>query len=275
MNDRDRIDTDVNGTDTDRFDEGVARLARDAYHAPPETPRDEMWTVIQAARAASAPGASGASVVSIRRFRPQPWWAGVAAALAIGVILGRGSIGGGPDAVVTAEGDTESVAIVSGAAPEGTPLGTPTGTPAAEAKGSPAAGPAQTPGGTPGSTSGGAANVVPRSYRVAAARHLDRSEDFLTMFRVDARSDDLPEIDLEPWARRLLTDTRLLLDSPAGADAELRMLLGDLELVLAQIVQLRAGDEEDLEMIDEGLESSQLLFRLKAAQATAPATVRL
>jgi hypothetical protein len=53
------------------------------------------------------------------------------------------------------------------------------------------------------------------------------------------------------------------------------MLLGDLELVLAQIVQLRAGDEEEVEIIDEGLESTQLLFRLKAAQATAPMTVRL
>jgi hypothetical protein len=53
------------------------------------------------------------------------------------------------------------------------------------------------------------------------------------------------------------------------------MLLGDLELLLAQIVQLRAGDEDEVEIIDEGLESTQLLFRLKAAQATGPATVGL
>jgi hypothetical protein len=53
------------------------------------------------------------------------------------------------------------------------------------------------------------------------------------------------------------------------------MLLSDLELVLAQIVQLRAGDPNEVEIIDEGLESSQLLFRLKAAQATAPRTVGL
>ncbi len=95
------------------------------------------------------------------------------------------------------------------------------------------------------------------------------------MFRVDARSDQLGDVDLGPWAKRLLTDTRLLLDSPAGGDPELRMLLSDLELVLAQIVQLRTGDPNDVEIIDEGLESSQLLFRLKAAQASAPATVRL
>lgn len=235
MNDQERHDTDVGGTDTDRFDEGVARVARETYHTPPEIPRDDMWTVIQAARAAN--------VVPIRRFRPQPWWAGVAAALLIGVILGRGSIGGGADDATVADAGSEPAGMIEGAAPE-----------------------------RPGQ---GSANVVPRSYRVAAARHLNRTEDFLTMFRVDARSDQLEDIDLGPWAKRLLTDTRLLLDSPAGGDPELRMLLGDLELVLAQIVQLRTGDVEDLEMIDEGLESSQLLFRLKAAQATAPATVRL
>jgi len=95
------------------------------------------------------------------------------------------------------------------------------------------------------------------------------------MFRVDARSDQLNDVDIGTWSRRLLTDTRLLLDSPAGDDPKLRRLLSDLELVLAQIVQLRTGDPNEVEIIDEGLESSQLLFRLKAAQATAPATVGL
>jgi hypothetical protein len=242
MNDRNETNTDLGGTETDRFDAGVAKAARETYHAPPETPRDDMWAVIQAARAAAVPGA-GADVVPIRRFRPQPWWAGVAAALVIGLVLGRGTIGGGPDEVTTvADGGGDVPVAVDGATPE-VP---------ANLRGSP----------------------VPRSYRVAAARHLNRTEDFLTMFRVDARSEQL-DTEIGTWARRLLTDTRLLLDSPAGADPELRMLLGDLELVLAQIVQLRAGDSEDVEMIDEGLESTQLLFRLKAAQATAPATVRL
>ena len=231
MNDQNQSDTDLGETETDRFDAGVAKAAQQMYHAPPETPRDDMWTVIQAARAAD--------VIPIRHFRPQPWWAAVAAALVIGVVLGRGSIGGGPDEITTvADGGTDVPTVVDGA------------------------------------TSSGAANVVPRSYRVAAARHLNRTEDFLTMFRVDARSDQL-DTDLGGWAKLLLTDTRLLLDSPAGGDPELRMLLSDLELVLAQIVQLRAEDPNEVEIIDDGLESSQLLFRLKAAQATGPATVGL
>jgi hypothetical protein len=246
MNDRYQHDNEMEESEIDRFDSGVAKAAREAYHAPPETPRDEMWAVIQATRAARGP-ASGSpvddgAVVPIDRFRPRPWWVAVAAALVIGVVLGRGSIGESPSPAGTlAEKGPDTPAAVQdgpqGAAPE-------------------------------------AGAEVPRSYRVAAARHLNRTADFLTMFRVDARSEQV-DGDLGTWARRLLTDTRLLLDSPAGRDPELKVLLGDLELVLAQIVQLRAGDPEDVEIIDEGLESSQLLFRLKAAQATAPATVGL
>jgi hypothetical protein len=233
MNDQDRTNGDPGDAATDRFDAGVAKVARETYNSPPETPRDEMWAVIQAARN-TVPGRDDDAVIPLRRFRPQPWWAAVAAALVIGVALGRGSLGGGPD---------EGTAVADGGA--------------------------QTP-----IESTADASVVPRSYRVAAARHLTRTENFLTMFRVDARSEQL-DGELGTWARRLLTDTRLLLDSPAGRDPDLRVLLGDLELVLAQIVQLRDADPEGVEIIDEGLESSQLLFRLKAAQAVAPAAVGL
>ena len=231
-------------TEQDRFDAGVARAARESYNSPPETPREEMWAVIQAARSA-LPGAStgddDSKVTPIRRFRPQPWWAAVAAALVIGVAIGRGSFGGAEGDTAVADAGSDAAAV-SGAEEKG--------------------------------PEGGTSNAVPRSYRVAAARHLTRTENFLTMFRVDARTDQLDE-EVGTWAKRLLTDTRLLLDSPAGGDPELRVLLSDLELVLAQIVQLRAGDPDDVEIIDEGLESSQLLFRLKAARASAPAMVGL
>jgi hypothetical protein len=246
MNDHHQHDNEMEESEIDRFDSGVARAARETYHTPPETPRDEMWSVIQAARAARGPANASkkeeGAVVPIDRFRPRPWWAAVAAALVIGVVLGRGSIGESPSSAETLadKGPDTPAAVeneVAGARPE-------------------------------------AGAEVPRSYRVAAARHLNRTADFLTMFRVDARSEQVGD-DLGTWARRLLTDTRLLIDSPAGNDPELRRLFGDLELVLAQIVQLRGGDPEEVEIIDEGLESSQLLFRLKAAQATAPATVGL
>jgi hypothetical protein len=44
------------------------------------------------------------------------------------------------------------------------------------------------------------------------------------------------------WARDLLTTTRLLLDSPAGADPARRELLETLELVLVQIARLPRAD---------------------------------
>ena len=246
MNDRHPGENEMDESEIDRFDSGVAKAARAMYNTPPDTPREEMWTVIQAARAARGPAkdsvAKDAAVVPIHRFRPRPWWVAVAAALVIGVVLGRGSIGEPPPPAETlAEKGPDAPAAVEDGSARARPE---------------------------------ADDEVPRSYRVAAARHLNRTADFLTMFRVDARSEQI-DTDLGTWARRLLTDTRLLIDSPAGRDPELRVLLGDLELVLAQIVQLRAGDPEDVEIIDEGLESSQLLFRLKAAQATAPATVGL
>lgn len=258
MTDQNHTD-DLGETERDRFDAGVAKAAREMYNAPPDTPREEMWAIIRAARAAvpgrgsegQQPDAEDEKVTPLRRFRPQPWWAAVAAALVIGVALGRGTFGGGSAPIVTDAGPSaDQVAATSEKGPR-----TGTGTDAA-------------------SESPDAESVVPRSYRVAAARHLTRTENFLTMFRVDARTDQIDE-EVGTWARRLLTDTRLLLDSPAGDDPELRVLLSDLELVLAQIVQLRGGDPEDVEIIDEGLESSQLLFRLRAARASGPATVGL
>ena len=248
MRDTDRNEPDVEGPENDRFDEGLARAARALYHEPPETPREDMWAVIQAARAADGRVPAGEDgVTPIRGFRPQPWWAAVAAALLIGVVLGRGSFDVGPEPAATV---TEADA---GAQPS-------------------AAGDRGGKGAEGGSST---ATFVPRSYRVAAARHLTRTENFLTMFQVDARSEQV-DSELGTWARKLLTDTRLLLDSPAGADPELRMLLGDLELVLAQIVQLRRDDPEEVDIIDEGLQSSQLLFRLRAAtDAAAPGTVGL
>ena len=106
MSDQNQNDTELDETVADRFDAGVAKVARESYHTPPETPRDDMWAVIQAARAAD--------VVPIRRIRPQPWWAAVAAALVIGVVLGRGTLVGPDQATTVADGSTEAPAAVDG-----------------------------------------------------------------------------------------------------------------------------------------------------------------
>ena len=68
------------------------------------------------------------------------------------------------------------------------------------------------------------------------------------------------------WARGLLSNTRLLLDSPAGDDPRRAKLLQDLELVLAQIVQLSpnaAAQERDL--IQGSISNGHVMTRLRSA----------
>jgi len=103
-------------------------------------------------------------------------------------------------------------------------------------------------------------------YRVAAAGHLARSEALLTALPTDARTGHAAQV--ATWAGDLLTDTRLLMDSPAGRDPELKLLLQDLELVLAQIAAL-PGDVPDgeVEMIQDGINQRYVLLRLRAATA--------
>jgi len=68
----------------DRFD-GVLREAAQDYHRPPDTPREEMWQRIEAARRARR-----ARVLALRPWLR--WGLAAAAVLAIGVGLGRVSM---------------------------------------------------------------------------------------------------------------------------------------------------------------------------------------
>ena len=72
-------------------------------------------------------------------------------------------------------------------------------------------------------------------------------------------------------ATDLLSTTRLLIDSPAAADPELRILLDDLELVLAQIARLpTTRSAAELDLITEALEQRDVLPRLRSAAASLP-----
>ena len=76
----------------------------------------------------------------------------------------------------------------------------------------------------------------------------------------------LVDADVGDWAGELLTTARLMMDSPAGNDPQLRQLLEDLELVLAQINQYASQQSDDeLDLIEDGLEEQDLMLRLRAA----------
>lgn len=109
-----------------------------------------------------------------------------------------------------------------------------------------------------------AANETTDIYRFAATQHLAQVEVFLTMFRVDAASGrSIDEASVS--ATDLLSTTRLYLDSPASENAQLRTLLEDIELVLAQIAQITRPDRGELTLIDESIEQNGVLLRLQSA----------
>ncbi len=70
-------------------------------------------------------------------------------------------------------------------------------------------------------------------------------------------------------AAELLVTTRLLMDSPAAQDPNLRSLLEDLELVLVQIARLRGERSRgDLDLIHQAVEQGDVLSRLNSAVVT-------
>jgi hypothetical protein len=100
---------------------------------------------------------------------------------------------------------------------------------------------------------------------LAATQHLSRTEAFLTGFRREAATEQA-SAQFSATAGDLLMNTRLLLDSPQLTDPSMRLLLEDLELILAQINQLAAeGPSARPGFITEGLNQRGLLPRLRSA----------
>jgi hypothetical protein len=108
-----------------------------------------------------------------------------------------------------------------------------------------------------------------RLYRMAAAQTLTQAEALLTAYRASdtPRENSVEAQQLGTWGRQVLGSTRLLIDSPAGDDPQLRALLNDLELVLVQIIQLSGGelDPGDRALIDRALQDRDLLPRIRTA----------
>jgi hypothetical protein len=115
-------------------------------------------------------------------------------------------------------------------------------------------------------TPAAAPDTADRSYTIAAAGELQRAEALLTAYDA-AGSHAVMDKQMSAWARDILSNTRLLLDSPAAADPARRKLLQDLELVLVQMVQRSPaeGAREEREQIDRSMERTQVLPRLRSA----------
>jgi hypothetical protein len=116
--------------------------------------------------------------------------------------------------------------------------------------------------------------VSDAAYRLVTTEHLSQSEAFLTLFRASVRRGGNEQL-ASATARQLLATNRLLLDSPASSDARIKLLLQDLELVLAEIAQLDPQPRsDDLALISEGLDQGDVLFRLRTAVPSGASTTQ-
>ena len=119
--------------------------------------------------------------------------------------------------------------------------------------------------GAPAPVAVAAPGVSSTAYTLATTEHLSQSEAFLTLFKASIRGRGDERL-ASATARQLLATNRLLLDSPAASDTRTKLLLQDLELVLAEIAQLAPEPRSrDLDLITEGLEQGGVLSRLRTA----------
>jgi hypothetical protein len=104
-------------------------------------------------------------------------------------------------------------------------------------------------------------------YGIETSQYLGQAAALLIALPSEARSGQADD-KFVGRAAELLTRTRLLLDSPAANDGQMRSLLEDLELVLAQVVRLQGGhDKTELDLINRALEQRDVIPRLRTAAA--------
>jgi hypothetical protein len=219
----------------DRFEDFVREQAQE-YNAPPPTPRAELWDRIGAARKQAAPVANAGADDPLA-FRPRPesafrrWRPALYYGMAAAAVLAVG------------------VAIGRVSSPPGTtPLPTQAAVTAA-------------PDDSAQQQQRGAL-----ATRLVTVEHLTEVDAFLTEFRGRRASGDFTG-----QARDLLGTTRLLLDSKRVSDARVKVLLQDLEGVLAQIATFDSTDRRnELELINDGIAQAHLRTRLKSEIPAGP-----
>ena len=287
-------------SEDNRIDE-IIRSAAGEYNRPPEVPRDEMWAAIQAARSEPGPrlhvaaGAAHAGYTARRIFRREFAWIGMAAAAALlvatGIGIGRWTnrstspvatrpgvtvIADAPPPVQTNPDDeigstkpatTEPAVAEPGRSQPSSQPSPSQPTPSQRTRDDIRRNPTIIGKGRVQPVSGRQLAGLPQSniYQVATARHLADAEILLTSFSLGSR-DTGTNTQFADWAKGLLSNTRLLLDSPAGDDPRRAKLLQDLELVLAQIVQLAPDARaEDRQLVEGSIQQAHVMTRLRTA----------
>ena len=276
----------------DNFEKFLKKSAQ-GYNAPPvRVPREEMWAAIQAKRAGPRVvyGGGAPTPAHGRHFGTKVWLGAVAAAMllvATGVGIGRwtastaptlankpGSLPVAPVTVSGEQGNAPSASapteVASAGGRAGRASATGVGAAATSSAGSTRR---QISIQNVASNTDGRTDREPRlgapssAYQLTTLQNLSDAEALLTSFRSRSSADQQMDAQLGTWARQLLSNTRLLLDSPVGDDPQRRPLLQDLELVLVQIVQqLSPGSTpQDRELIEKTLQQNHVMTRLRTA----------
>ena len=211
---------------TDDINDRLDDLLRDgmrAYNRPPDRqdmPLDGMWTSIEAQ---SFPRGQNAT---------RHAWIGIAAALVIGVGIGRLS---------SYTGRSHSPAA-----------GVPVATAAADSN-------PRFPA---------ASDAATQPLDPTTSRYLGQAAALLIALPAEANV-SAPDQSFTKRANELLLTTRLLLDSQSGSDPTMRNLLEDLELVLVQVVRLEKerspSRRTELELIQQALDQRDVIPRLRNA----------
>jgi hypothetical protein len=223
--------------EVDETEEEWVTRLRDEYHPPAPTPREQMWAAIAPQLGPREAGTISLDEARARRGPPPGRVFGWMVATAALFVVGIG-IG------------------------RSTATDPATSTPSGVAE-------APTDGGGPAGPSA--------PLRVAALRHLERTEEMLTMVRADGRAGRI-DPSVGPWATTLLAQTRLMLDYTDTSDPAMRTLLEDLELVLIQIVgasELSAGDARTTAEVNITLDAIELHEVVPRIQALTPTGSRL
>lgn len=283
------------GTSSDDIiDERIRALTVGHFNAPDgEPPRQAMWEGIAAARAARraadaapapapdiAPLPSTIVPIAARRSHAAAWrWgAALAAGLVLGIVVDRRFVHDTTTPVSKQVADNRATPPVTSrdpapSAPSRTTQSTTrrdvaAGEPKTRRMTPPASAPVETTEPRSFATRGPVDSAAQVFYKSAAAQTLVQAEALLTAYRADQGSRD-PQAMLQAarWARDVLSSTRLLIDSPAGRDPQMRALFNDLELVLAQLVQLSGTplQANERELIERAMRDRDLLPRLRSA----------
>ena len=208
--------------DEKRFDETLRDLPR-SFNPPDQPPLDDMWAVIEDAHF-NAP----ASVSSHRPMIRQAPWLAAAAALVIGMGIGRYI----PSSAKTADNPPPPLMAASASQPVGD------------------------------------TSAVVDAYRAQTSHYLGQAAALLISLPAKDASGKA-DAGFAGKAAELLVTTRLLMDSPAAQDPNLRSLLEDLELVLVQIARLRGERSRgDLDLIHQAVAQGDVLSRLNSDVVT-------